>query len=103
MHKFFNELKRRNVIKAGIAYSVVSWVLIQVLSSLLPNIGAPEWVFKTLTLLIFIGFPIWLVFSWVYEVTPQGLKQTNKVSSDKSIFLFLLKHNRELCSVLVQL
>ena len=85
MHKFFNELKRRNVIKAGIAYSVVSWVLIQVLSSLLPNIGAPEWVFKTLTLLIFIGFPIWLVFSWVYEVTPQGLKQTNKVSSDKSI------------------
>lgn len=85
MGKFFDELKRRNVIKAGIAYVVVSWILIQVLSSLLPNFGTPEWVFKTLTLLIFIGFPIWLVFSWVYEVTPEGLKQTKKVSKDSSI------------------
>ena len=85
MSKFLEELKRRNVIKAIIAYAVVSWILIQILSSLLPNIGAPEWVFKTLMLLIFIGFPIWVVFSWVYEVTPEGLKQTKNISDDQSI------------------
>ena len=46
----FEELKRRNVIKATITYVVVSWVLLQVASLILPIIGAPEWVLKTLIL-----------------------------------------------------
>lgn len=85
MSPFFEELKRRNVIKATLAYIVTSWVLLQVLSIVLPSIEAPEWVFKTIMLLIFICFPIWVFFSWVYEVTPEGLKRTNKVSTDLSI------------------
>ena len=77
--QFFDELKRRNVIKATIAYIVVSWVILQVISTILPSFGAPTWVFKTLMLVIFIGFPIWVIFSWVYEVTPEGLKKTTKI------------------------
>ena len=77
--QFFDELKRRNVIKATIAYIVVSWVILQVISTILPSFGAPTWVFKTLMLVIFIGFPIWIIFSWVYEVTPEGLKKTTKI------------------------
>jgi TolB-like protein len=83
--KLFDELKRRNVIKATIAYIVVAWVLLQVITSVLPNFGAPTWVLKTLMFLIAIGLPIWIIFSWVYEITPEGLKKTVKVSKDKSI------------------
>ena len=85
MNNFLQELKKRNVIKAAIAYAVVSWIILQILSTLLPNFGAPEWVFKTLTLLIFIGFPIWIVFAWIYEVTDEGLKKTSEVSETDSI------------------
>ncbi|MGB5268948.1 MAG: hypothetical protein WBN52_00475 [Eudoraea sp.] len=82
---FFDELKRRNVIKATIAYIVVAWVLLQVLTSVLPNLGSPLWVLKTLMFLIVIGLPIWIIFSWVYEMTPEGLKKTLQVSKEQSI------------------
>ena len=85
MSKFFNELKRRNVIKATIAYIVVAWVLLQVLSTILPAVEAPDWVFKTLMILMVIGFPIWVIFSWVYEVTSEGLKKTAQESEDNSV------------------
>ena len=83
--KIFDELKRRNVIKATIAYIVVAWILVQVLTSVLPSIGTPPWVLKTLMFLMAIGLPIWIIFSWVYEITPEGLKKTIKVSEDQSI------------------
>lgn len=83
--KFFEELKRRNVIKATMAYIVVVWVLVQVLTIILPEFDAPGWVLKTLMILMAIGLPIWIIFSWVYEVTPEGLKKTAQVSSDDSI------------------
>lgn len=82
--KFFDELKRRNVIKATMAYIVVAWVLVQVLTIILPVFQAPSWVLKTLMILMAIGLPIWMIFSWVYEVTPQGLKKTEDVSTDES-------------------
>ncbi len=85
MSKFINELKRRNVIKAAIAYAVVAWVLLQILSIVLPSTDAPEWVMKTIMLLMIIGFPVWVLISWVYEVTPDGLKKTAQVSKDQSI------------------
>ena len=85
MPTFFEELKRRNVIKAAIAYAVVGWVLLQVLALILPNVGAPEWVMKTITILAIVGFPVWVFIAWVYEVTPEGLKKTEKVSKDQSI------------------
>ena len=62
MNKFFEELKRRNVIKGTIAYIVVAWVLLQVTSVVLPITNAPEWVLKTFTFFLAIGFPVWLSF-----------------------------------------
>jgi TolB-like protein/Tfp pilus assembly protein PilF len=60
-------------------------VLIQVLTNILPVFQAPAWVLKTLMILLAIGLPIWMVFSWVYEVTPEGIKKTADVSSDESV------------------
>ena len=85
MKKFIEELKRRNVIKATLAYLVVAWVLLQFFAIILPIVDAPRWVLKILTLIISIGLPIWIIFSWVYEVTPDGLKKTKQVSEDQSI------------------
>ena len=85
MSKFIEELKRRNVIKAAIAYAVIAWVVLQVLSIILPNVQAPDWVMKTITILTLIGFPVWVLIAWVYEVTPEGLKKTDQIPEDKSI------------------
>jgi TolB-like protein len=82
--KLFEELKRRNVIKASVAYLIVAWVILQVLSTVLPELQTPKWVLRTIMFLITIGFPIWVFFSWVYEVTPQGLKKTTNVPEDLS-------------------
>jgi adenylate cyclase len=76
MYNFFHELKRGNVIKAAIAYMVAAWVLLQVVSLVLPIINALDWVLKTFTFFLALTFPIWIIFSWVYEITPEGIKKT---------------------------
>ena len=80
MKKFIEELKRRNVIKATIAYLVVAWVLLQVASILLPIINTPDWVLQSFTVVLAIGLPIWIIVSWVYDLTPQGIEKTSKDS-----------------------
>jgi len=79
------ELKRRNVIKSALAYLVTSWVIIQVMSTVLPTIEAPEYILKLILICLVLGFPLWIIFSWVYEITPEGIKKTKNIDSDKSI------------------
>jgi len=83
MNKFFEELKRRNVIKSALAYLVVAWVLLQVFEILLPMVNAPEWSLKGLTLLMAIGLPIWIVISWIYDISPEGIEKTSKDSDNE--------------------
>ena len=85
MKGFFEELKRRNVIKSSLAYLVVAWVMLQVFAIILPALQTPSWVLRTLIFLIALGFPLWLLFSWLYEITPEGIKKTTKTSKDNSI------------------
>ena len=82
---YWKELKRRNVIKAAIAYLVVAWLITQVLSIILPTFEAPTYVLKVALVILLIGFPIWIVFSWVYEFTPDGIKKTVDIEPEKSI------------------
>jgi len=85
MGKFFGELKRRNVVRVGIAYVVVCWLVFQVGEILFPEFGAPDWVFKTLILLLAIGFPFALIFAWAFELTPDGIKKTRDVNVSVSV------------------
>lgn len=82
--KFFEELKRRNVFKETFAYLVVSWVLLQVASILLPIFDAPDWVLKTLTFFLVLGLPVWIFFSWAYQITPEGFDKTKNLSEDQT-------------------
>jgi len=82
---FFSELKRRNVYKVAVAYAVVSWLLIQAASILFPTFDAPPWVMKVFVAVSVLGFPIALVFSWAFEITPEGLKRESEIEAGKSI------------------
>jgi len=85
MKQFFDELKRRNVVRVGFAYLVVGWLVFQVGEVLFPTFGAPDWVFKSLILLIALGFPFALLFAWAFELTPEGIKKTEEVDASTSI------------------
>ena len=82
---FFSELKRRNVWRVGIAYVISSWLFLQVLELVASLAGAPEWIGKFFLGLLVIGLPIALVLSWVYELTPEGVKREKDVVRDRSI------------------
>jgi len=80
----FSELKRRNVFRAAIAYVIASWLVLQVSQLVLEAIEAPAWVLKALLLLAALGLPIVLLFSWAYELTPEGLKKEQDVDRSGS-------------------
>ena len=83
MNNFFSELTRRNVYKVAVAYAVVSWLLIQAASIFLPAFNAPQWAMQIVILVLVVGFPIALIFSWAFEITPEGLKRAEDVEVAK--------------------
>ena len=81
----FNELKRRNVFRVGIAYTVVAWLVAQVLQLVFESFSQPEWVMKTVLVLLATGLPLALFFAWAFEMTPEGLKREHEVDRSQSI------------------
>src|SRR5256712_2611395 len=99
---FFAELKRRNVIRFAGLYLVGSWLLTQVASTVLPMFGAPDWLPRSIVSLLAIGFIPALIFSWVFELTPQGLKRDEDVPPEESIAPQTARRmNRMIIAVLV--
>ena len=82
---FFTELKRRNVIRAAGLYLVGAWLLTQVASTLLPAFDVPSWALRGLIITLAVGFIPAVIFSWVFELTPQGLKREDDVAPEHSI------------------
>jgi TolB-like protein/Tfp pilus assembly protein PilF len=73
---FFAELKRRNVYKVAVAYTVVGWLLVQIATQVFPFFEIPTWAVRLVVLVIIIGFPIALIIAWAFELTPEGLKRS---------------------------
>lgn len=80
----FNELKRRNVFRVGIAYLVATWLLIQLSDILIPMLGLPEWVSKLIFLMLIILFIPTLIAAWALELTPDGIKLERDVDRSQS-------------------
>jgi hypothetical protein len=76
---FFAELKRRNVYKVAVAYAVVSWLLIQIATQVFPFFEIPNWAVRLVVLLLILGFPVALILSWAFELTPEGIKRESDV------------------------
>ncbi|MDA0992661.1 MAG: hypothetical protein O3A13_03400 [Proteobacteria bacterium] len=82
---FFEELKRRNVVKMAVLYGIASWLILQVADVLFDALELPSsWVRLVLAVLI-LGFPLALIFSWIYEVTPEGLQRESEIERSQSI------------------
>jgi len=75
-NNFLAELKRRNVYKVAVAYIVAGWALSQGIAQVFPVFDVPNWVIRLIFLPIILGFPVAIVFAWVFELTPEGIKRT---------------------------
>ncbi|MEN8230742.1 MAG: tetratricopeptide repeat protein [Bacteroidota bacterium] len=76
---FWSELKRRKVIKAAAMYAATTFIIIEASDIILPRLGLPDWTVTFLIILLIAGFPITLIFSWIFDVTPQGVQKTESV------------------------
>jgi TolB-like protein/Tfp pilus assembly protein PilF len=82
---FFEEIKRRNVVRVGVAYGIAAWVLLQVADLVLEAIEAPAWVLQALMLVVALGFIAAVVIAWAYEMTPEGIRKEAEVDRTQSI------------------
>ena len=82
---FLDELKRRNVIRIGGLYLAGAWLVLQVSGTVLPMLGAPAWLARSILIVLAIGFVPALVSAWVFEFTPGGLKREKDVEPVESI------------------
>ena len=82
---FFDELKRRNVFRVGVAYLVGAWVVLQIIDFVVDAISAPNWVVQVFILVATIGLPVVLAISWAFELTPEGVKRESEIDRSQSI------------------
>src|SRR6266852_3734387 len=82
---FFAELKRRNVYKVAVAYTIVGWLVMQIAATVVPALHLPDGITSAVVLLTILGFPIALILAWAFELTPEGIKRTEEVAPNESI------------------
>jgi TolB-like protein len=99
---FFEELRRRNVFRVGIAYGITAWLIAQITELFLEAFGAPEWVMKSVLIILLLGMPLSIFLAWVYELTPEGIRRESDSSNvdsgtppigkrlDRAIIVFLV-------------
>lgn len=84
MRKLLKELQRRKVYTIGAAYVIVAWVLLQVADTVLPIYDMPDWVLRTFTTVLFLGFPVALVLAWIYDISNGKVVKTPAEASQAS-------------------
>ncbi|MGI8956817.1 MAG: tetratricopeptide repeat protein [Chthoniobacterales bacterium] len=85
LQQFLTELKRRKVYSVAVAYAVVSWLLIQIVTQTFPFFEIPNWAIRWVLLILIVGFPLALVLSWAFELTPEGIKPTGSKADGKPV------------------
>ena len=77
---FFAELRRRRVIRVGIVYAAVGWIIIEVASTVLPPLNVPDWSLKLIIVLVALGFPVAVVMAWIFDLGPRGVQRADAAS-----------------------
>jgi TolB-like protein/tetratricopeptide (TPR) repeat protein len=83
--KVFEQLKQRNVIRVAVLYLVVCWLILDPVHVVFHMLEVPAWANRLVVMLMAVGFPAVVIFAWVYEITPEGLKPTVEVPHGQSI------------------
>ncbi|MGY8781038.1 MAG: tetratricopeptide repeat protein, partial [Fidelibacterota bacterium] len=84
---FLDELKRRKVFRVASSYAVVAFILMQLVEILFPIFNFPQWTQQFVVIIVLLGFPIAVIFSWVFDKTPEGLVKTLSSSSKEASFV----------------
>jgi len=84
MKEFFQEVRKRHVVKVGIAYLIAAWVVLQLADVMFPALGLPDWSITLALGLLVVGFPVAVVLAWVFDITPDGIERTpeTEIESD---------------------
>src|SRR5438046_8582152 len=83
--KFFPVVKRRNVYRVAVAYAVLSWLLIQIATQVFPFFEIPTWAGRLVIVALVLGFPVALLLSWAFDLTPSGIKRTDELEEAKAL------------------
>jgi TolB-like protein/Tfp pilus assembly protein PilF len=86
--RFWKELKRRNVIQVITAYAAVSFIILQLVDIIAQPLQLPAWTLQSLIILLFLGFVIVAVFSWIYDINSGRVKKTKSLKSDKGVHIY---------------
>jgi TolB-like protein/Flp pilus assembly protein TadD len=84
MRGFFAELKRRKVYRVAVAYAVGAWLIAQVVTQIFPVFEVSQWALRTMIVVLIAGFPVALILSWAFDITPEGIKRTEDVDLAQS-------------------
>ncbi len=82
---FFEELKRRNVVRVGVLYIVASWLVLQVADVLFDAMELPSAWMRLMLAILILCFPLALIFAWVFEMTPEGIKRERDIDRSQSV------------------
>jgi TolB-like protein/Tfp pilus assembly protein PilF len=85
LKNFFAELRRRHVYRVAAAYTIVSWLIIQIATQTFPVLDIPNWCVRLVIVLLALGFPIAMILAWAFELTPEGIKRADEVAPEESI------------------
>jgi TolB-like protein/Flp pilus assembly protein TadD len=80
----FEELKRRHVWRVAVAYAIAAWLLVQIATQVFPFFNIPNWAVRLVVLLLAIGFVVAVVFAWIFELTPEGIRRTAPADSPEA-------------------
>jgi len=79
INRFIDELRRRKVLRVGVVYGALSWLLIEIASVVFPALMLPPWTVSLVVILILLGFPLAIALTWVFDVTPSGIERTANI------------------------
>ncbi|MEJ2533784.1 MAG: hypothetical protein P8Y92_18595, partial [Halioglobus sp.] len=80
--RFLAELKHRNVYRAAVVYAAVGWALLEAADVVLPRLGLPDWTVNLVLALVLLGFPLAIVFAWIFDISTQGIVRTEPIPPD---------------------
>ena len=85
MSGLWDELKRRNVFRVAVLYLVAAWLILQIADVLFGLLEVPGWSLRFVLGLLILGFPVAIVLSWIYELTPEGIRRESEIERSESI------------------
>ena len=81
--QFWNELKRRKFFRVVAMYAATAFIIMEAGDIMLPRLGLPDWTVTFIIVLLIIGFPISIILSWIFDITPEGVKKTESIEVTK--------------------